>query len=80
MTEPATCVHCGGGKYQLYPGGQTWMGVKGYSDPQYWHLSHWCAKPEADPFLTCTITLRGRTNEELLARWTKMNARGESDG
>ena len=45
------------------------MGVKGYSEPQYFHLYHNGKVPEGDGFQSCAIQIRARTEAELHSIW-----------
>ena len=74
MTKPdeqklSPCPFCSGTDYHIIPGGQTWRGVKGYSNPQYFHLYHNGRIPEGDGFQNCSVQLRCRTEDELLVVW-----------
>lgn len=63
------CPFCGGVEFRIEAGGQTWRGVKGYSDPQYWHLYHNGTIPEGDGFQMCSVQIRARTEAELYSIW-----------
>ena len=63
------CPFCGSGVVTIEGKGQIWRGVKGYSAPQYYYLRHFCAKDTVDPFNTASVEMRGRTEEDLIARW-----------
>ena len=63
------CSFCGGVDFRIEPGGQTWMGVKGYSEPQYFHLYHNGKVPEGDGFQSCAVQIRARTEAELHSIW-----------
>ena len=69
------CKYCGGAKVTIKPGGQTWRGVKGYSPAQYYHLTHSGVFRWGDGFQNCSVSLRGRTKEELLGVWNDTNRR-----
>ena len=63
------CPFCGGAEVRIEAGGQVWRGVKGYSDPQYYHLHHNGRIPTGDGFQTCYVNLRVRSEEEAIAAW-----------
>ena len=70
------CPFCGGTEYRLEPGGQTGTGVKGYTEPQYWHLYHNGRVLEGDGFQSCSVQIRARTETECTSIWnnSKMEA------
>jgi len=69
MDDLKTCPFCGGAEYRIEPGGQTWRGTRGYSEPQYFHLLHHGKIPEGDGFQECFVQIRARTEAELLSIW-----------
>lgn len=69
MDKLEPCPFCGGTQYRIEAGGQTWRGVKGYSEPQYFHLYHNGKVPEGDGFQTCSVQIRARTEDELFSVW-----------
>lgn len=69
MDKLEPCPFCGGTQYRIEAGGQTWRGVKGYSEPQYFHLYHNGKVPEGDGFQTCSVQIRARTEDELFSIW-----------
>ena len=72
------CPFCGGTEYRLEAGGQTWMGVKGYSEPQYWHLYHNGTVPEGDGFQICSVQIRARTESECVSIWNNIRMEGKA--
>lgn len=71
MSNKTKCPFCGGTEYRTEPAGQTWRGVNGWSEPQYWHLYHNGTIPEGDGFQKCILTIRARTEEECLSIWRR---------
>jgi len=67
--EMMPCPFCGGDEFRIEAGGQTWRGVKGYSEPQYWHLYHSGTIAEGDGFQMCSVKIRARTEAELHSIW-----------
>jgi hypothetical protein len=63
------CPFCGGGITTIEGGGQTWRGVNGYSDPQFYHLRHFGKLSETDDFPRCFVEFRCRTEAEAIAAW-----------
>lgn len=63
------CPFCGGGETTIEGKGQIWRGMKGYSDPQYFFLNHFCARPSDDDFVVGHFTLRCRSEADAIARW-----------
>ena len=78
MSDIKPCPFCGGTEHRIEPGGMTWRGVRGYSDPQYYHLYHSGRIPEGDGFQSCSVVFRCRTEAELLSVWNASAAFKES--
>ena len=80
--ELIPCPFCGSSNYRIEAGGQTWRGVKGYSEPQYYHLYHNGIIPEGDGFQSCSIQIRARTDAECVAVWnnTRLEGLGQCGG
>jgi hypothetical protein len=62
------CPFCGGTDVIIEGQGQLWRGVKGYSDPQYFTLTHH-GELAGDGFQKCHVVFRGRTHDEVLTYW-----------
>lgn len=69
VPELLPCPFCAGIEFRVEAGGQTWRGMKGYSEPQYWHLYHNGTIPEGDGFQMCSVQIRARTEAELHSIW-----------
>lgn len=57
------------GKIEIEGKGQTWRGVKGYSEPQYFFLRHHGDLREDDTFQTVYIEIRARTEAQAISLW-----------
>lgn len=68
-SEVKPCPFCGGGTVDIEGKGQVWRGVKGYSDPQYFELTHFGRLSEEDDFPRCTIKFRCRTEADAINFW-----------
>lgn len=73
MSDINPCPFCGSTEVRIDAGGQVWCGVKGYSEPQYYHLRHNGKLKSGDGFQSCFVEIRGRTGPEVLAIWNNHN-------
>jgi len=77
MSGLKPCPFCGGGENRIEPKGQVWSGVKGYSKPQWFEFTHWCAAE--DKFLRPVITLKAHTEAQLAELWNTRADDKETD-
>ena len=80
MSDLKPCPFCGGVSTSIEGKGQIWHGVRGYSDPQYYLLSHFGKLSETDGFLRCHIEFRCRTEAEAIAVWNNRTTLAELTG
>ena len=72
--ELKPCPFCGGGTTNIEGKGMTWRGVGGYSDPNYYQLSHHGNLSETDDFPRCNIQFRARSAEDCAYFWNRRAA------
>ena len=77
ISELKPCLFCKGGETRIEPHGQTWRGMRGYSDPICWRLTHFCEGVLPDDYVTNHMELRGRTEEQCVEAWNSHSKKTE---